>query len=369
MAEPKSEFEEIEYLRWARLHMGRVRCDLARSNIKSLTVEELGLTPADLELNAPVEGQDPELRALIGRRYGVDPARVVLTGGATMGLYVAYAALLPRGGEMILEFPHYEPLARLARLRGATVKLLDRPFQRRFEIDLEELERIISRNTRVVVLTNLHNPSGRATIPERLMTIGQIARDHGAHVLVSEVYLDPVLADGHKPACAFGTNMISINSLTKAYGLGGLRIGWVVAPESLVEPLMTALDYVAGAVPVPSACIARAALRQADALIGRFNEISAPNRAHARAWAAARGDVTWFEPDGGAIGLLKLPANVDAQALSHLLREKYATLVVPGEFFALKGFIRLSMGMDGPIFREGVENVGRALDEIKRRWR
>ena len=367
--ERKTSFDKIDYLEWARLHMGRVKFDLARSNIKSLTIGELGLQMSNMELSTEAEGGSEELRALLADRYGVDPARVVITNGATMGLYVAYAALLPRGAEIILESPNYEPLYRLAQLRGAAIKTLERPHDRNFEIDLESLERAISRNTAAVVLTNLHNPSGRATHPERMMTIGQIARDHGAHVVVSEVYLDSVIHNGHKPACAYGPNMISINSLTKVYGLGGIRIGWIIAPEDVVDGLKAALDYVAGGIAYPSEKIALVALRRADELVKRCNDIVAPNLAHLREWAAAIVGATWHEPDGGTVSLLKLPPNVEPHELSRLLREKYSTLIVPGDFFWMKGFVRISMGMDHEIFREGLENVGHAINELKRRWR
>jgi aspartate/methionine/tyrosine aminotransferase len=365
MKKRDSDFETIDYLEWARLHMGRVRFDLACSNIKALTIGELGLQPSDLELSTEAEGGSEELRVLLGDRYGVDPRRIVVTNGASMGLYVTYAAMLNRGSEVILEAPNYEPLYRLARLMGATVKILERPAERNFDVDLEQLERIISRNTRAVILTNLHNPSGRATIPERMMTIGQIARDHGARVVVGEVYLDSVRPEGHKPACSYGPNMISVHSLTKIYGLGGTRIGWVIAPEEMIDGLKVALDYVAGGISYPSEKVAVVAMRKADALVERCRKITAPNRAHIKTWAAARKDVAWLEPDGGTMGLLRLPPNVDAQALSRILREKYSTLVVPGDFFWAKGFVRVSLGVDEDILRSGLKNLRSAIDHLR----
>lgn len=369
MAGRPSEFRPIDYLEWARLHMGRVRYDLARSDMTAVSPAELGIKLSDVEFSSGPDGIHPELRALLAERYGVAPERILVTAGATMGLYACLAALVPPGGEVILETPHYEPLRRLAEARGASVKLLERPPDRGFEIDLESLERMISRNTDAVLLTNLHNPSGQAVIPERLMTIGQIARDHGVRVIVDEVYLDAVLNLGHKPACATGPNMISVNSLTKVCGLGGLRLGWVVAPEGDLPPMRTLLDYVSGPVSAPSQRLGMIALRKIDVLIDRCVRITGENRAQSRSWAAARGDVSWLEPAGGTLSLLKLPQNMDAQALSRLLREKYGTLVVPGDFFSLKGVLRISLGSDPDTFREGIANVGQAIDELKRSWR
>src|SRR5260221_14370427 len=113
--------------------------------------------------------------------------------------------------------------------------MLERRFERGYQFEIEELERMVGRGTRAIVMTNAHNPSGAVTSPEKMMTVGQIARDYGATVICDEVYLDNAFAPGLKPAASFGPNMVSIGSLSKVYGLGGLRIGWIVAPEPILR--------------------------------------------------------------------------------------------------------------------------------------
>jgi hypothetical protein len=360
-------FRKIDYLEWARTHMGRVKLDLAKSNIKGVAREELGLRLEDVPLSAPDEDGLPELRDLLARRYGVSRANVLVTGGATMAIYLACAAVVEPGSHVLIEAPHYEPLSRAAEACGAEVRTLERRFERRFQFEMEEVERHVTRSTAAILLTNTHNPSGAGTSPEKIQTLGQIARDVGATVLSSEVYLDNAFQPGLRPAAAIDSGLVSIGSLSKVYGLGGLRIGWMVGPEEILRRARLALDYVECDLPAPSEGIALAALRRADALAERCRRITARNFAVLREWIGKREDLAWVEPDGGTVCMVKLPSGVDSLALSNLLREKYGTLVVPGDFFRLKGFLRISAGMDEEILRAGLKNVAKAIDQLKER--
>ena len=360
-------YRKIDYLEWARTHMGRVKLDLAKSNVKALSKEELGLSLDDIPLSAPDEDGLPELRDLIAKRYGVPKTNVLVTGGATMGIYLACAALLDPGHQVLLESPNYEPLYRAALARGAEVSMLERRFERGFQIEMEDVERKVGRATKAIFLTNLHNPSGAATGPEKMMSLGQVARDSGATVVVSEVYLDNAFTAGLKPAATFGPNLVSIGSLSKVYGLGGLRIGWMIGSEAFLRKARLALDYVECDLPAPSEGIAAVALRKADALADRCRQIARRNFAVVRDWISKRDDLAWVEPDGGTVCMVKLPPGMDAMALSNLLREKFSTLVVPGDFFWIKGFIRVSCGMDEDVLRQGLKNVSKAIDQLKNR--
>lgn len=360
-------FRRIDYLEWARTYMGRVKYDLAKSNVKAVIREELGLTLEQVALAAPDEEGFPELRAILARRYGLPPANVLVTSGATMAIFLAAAAVLEAADQVLLESPNYEPLYRAAAYRGAEVKTLERRFERGFTIDMEELERGVSRRTRAIFLTNLHNPSGVATSPEKMLSIGQIARDHGATVVVSEVYLDNAFVPGLRPAAACGPNLVSIGSLSKVYGLGGLRIGWMAGPEAVLRKARVALDYLECDLPAPSESIALAALRKAPELAERARRIAQRNFAVVEEWLGRRDDLSWVKPEGGTVCLLKLPAGLEGMELSNLLREKYGTLVVPGEFFQTRGFIRVSCGGDEEVLRQGLKNIGKAVDQLKAR--
>jgi aspartate/methionine/tyrosine aminotransferase len=358
-------FRKIDYLEWARTHMGRVNYDLAKSNIKGLTKEDLGLSLADVHLSTPTDDGVVELRELLSKKYALPRSQILVTSGATQAIFLACSAAVAQGDQVLLESPNYEPLYRALQQRGAEIKMLERRFERGWQIEMEELERRIGRATRAVVLTNLHNPSGAATSPERMMTLGQIARDSGATVIVSEVYLDNSFAPGQKPAATLGPNLVSIGSLSKVYGLGGLRIGWMAGPEALIKKARLALDYIECDLPAPSESIALAALKKGPELILRCQQIAMRNFQIIREWIEKRGDLQWVEPSGGTVCMIKLPHTVDAQVLATLLWDKYATLVVPGDFFWVRGFIRVSAGMDEDILRQGLKNIGKAIDQLQ----
>lgn len=360
-------FGKIDYLEWARTHLGRVKYDLAKSNIRSVTKEELNLSLDQIDLAFGEEGGEVELRDLIARRYGVPRTGVLVTAGATMGLFIACSAVLKAGDQALLESPIYEPIHRAAEHTGAELKTLERRFERGYQLDIEEVERKVGRGTRAILLTNAHNPSGAVTSPEKMMTLGQIARDYGATVISDEVYLDNAFAPGLKPAASFGPNMVSIGSLSKVYGLGGLRIGWIVAAEPILRKARQILDYLECELPAPSEKIAILALRRAPELILRCQQIAMRNVKIVSEWVARRGDIQWVEPQGGTVCMVRLPAGVEAQPLASLLQEKYSTLVVPGEFFWVRGYLRLSTGTDEEILRQGLKNVSKAIDQLKAR--
>jgi aspartate/methionine/tyrosine aminotransferase len=357
-------FRKIDYLEWARAHMGRVKVDLAKSNVKGISKEDLGLTLDAIQLSAPTDDGIVELREHLAKRYGVPRSGVLVTSGATQAIFLACAATVGEGDQVLLESPNYEPLYRALQERGAEIKMLERRFERGWQIELEELERLVSRSTRAIVLTNTHNPSGAATSPEKMGQIGQIARGYGATVIVSEVYLDNAFAPGQKPAATLGPNLVSIGSLSKIYGLGGLRIGWLVGPEPILRKARVILDYIECDLPVPSESIALAALRKGPELVLRCQQIAMRNFKIIGEWVEKRGDVQWVEPAGGTVCMIKLPHTVDAQSLAGLLREKFGTLVVPGDFFWIRGFIRVSAGMEEDVLRQGLRNIGKAIDQL-----
>ncbi|MBI3097843.1 MAG: aminotransferase class I/II-fold pyridoxal phosphate-dependent enzyme [Planctomycetes bacterium] len=358
------QFERMKYLEWAKQNMGTVRYDLARADIKHLKPEELPWDPRSIRFSRQWDNAPNELVPLIAERYNVPAANVFLTHGASLGIFTACAALLKPGDEILMEVPNYEPLYQVARACGVEVKILERRFDKKFQIDLEELQRRISKNTRALVITNLHNPSGVATWAEKMQTIAQIARHNGSLVLCGEAYGDYTFGEPITPACKFGEHMISIKTLSKTYGLGGIRMGWLLADEPHIARFRQVYDYLNVVNAVPTEQIALAAFQNLDALRERTAKIVNENLPILREWVDTREDVQWVPPDGGTICFLRLLYGISSWELMRLLKTKYDTLVVPGDFFWAKGFIRVGFGGDTEMLRKGLENLGKALDEI-----
>ena len=359
-------FDKIQYLEWAKRNQGTAGLDLSNSAVAPLTAEDLGLAPGDLELTGRNAFGLEALLDQVSKRYGVPTKNIVLTHGASNAMYMLGATLLSPGEEVLLEMPNYEPMYRVARMFGAEVKVLDRPFEKGWQVDLEALGRRISRNTRVAILTNLHNPTGVMTGPEKLKTVVQVTRDHGAHLMVNETYLD-LAAEPQKSAFLSGDNVIVVGSLTKSYGLGGLRIGWIFCPEELTDRLRAFQSYCVGVNAFVTEKIAVKAFEKLDALREKGRKITQRNLTVFREWMSGRPEMKWVEPDGGTVCFPRLPLGMDSWEMVRLLREKHDTLVTPGDFFWMKGFIRIGLGTDPEKLVVGLERLGQAIDELKKR--
>lgn len=360
------DFDRIKYLEWIKQSLLEVKYDLASSGVRPVSREEFSVNPSRIELHGNQFEGTSELRELLAARLRVPVKNLFLCEGASMGIALCAFALIRQGEEVLLEVPNYEPLYRIPVALEANIKILDRLFEKRFQVDMEAFERRISRSTRVVLLTNCHNPSGVAISPEKLQAIGQIAKAHGAKVVCCEVYRELMFGGSLPPAFHFGDHMVSIGSLSKSYGLPGIRLGWVVAEEKLVDTLRRLRNYFTNYIAFPTQSIAVQALEQADPLLDRSKRIAQKGMEILGSWIADRDDLAWVPPDGGTICFVKLLGGIDSLHLSNHLKQKYSTLVVPGDFFWAKGYMRIGFGIDEAVLQTGLRNLGAALDELRR---
>jgi len=216
--------------------------------------------------------------------------------------------------------------------------------------------------TRLVVLTSPHNPTGVLIAPDLLDRIAEAAAAVGAHVLVDEVYLDTVYTARPAPAATRHEALITTNSLTKSYGLGGLRAGWILAHPRVARAARRARDVVEGCGPVPAERLATIAFQQLDRLAERARGIIQPNAERVARFVAGRPEMAWVAPDGGTIAFPRIRGLRDTRELAARLLEQYQTAVVPGSFFDAPEHIRIAFGADSASVTAGLEALGRALD-------
>ena len=196
------------YMEWAKTH-SHARFNLATSGMISVPLSEFPVHLEDLEITAPGAYGNAALQQRLARHNGVAEECVVAATGTSMANHLAMAALLDAGDEVLIEQPVYGPLLDVAEYLRARVKRIPRRFETGFAVDPSEMERAITRDTRLIVLSNLHNPSGVLIPAATLRAIGEMARRVGAHVLVDEVYLD-MLFDSGAPYCfAIGQSISS----------------------------------------------------------------------------------------------------------------------------------------------------------------
>ncbi|MGH9735498.1 MAG: pyridoxal phosphate-dependent aminotransferase [Candidatus Acidiferrales bacterium] len=353
------------YLEWAKLH-SKARFGLAGSDVLHVPFNELGANLAELSLSPPSGyGYKPLLEKLAAKA-GVGVECVVHAQGTSMANHLAMAALLEADDEVLIEEPTYEALLAVAQYLGAKIRRFPRKFDAGFQIDPREVERAISPRTRLIVITNLHNPSGVRTPDAVLKIVGEVARSLGANVLVDEVYLEACFDSPWQSAVHLGPNFIATSSLTKAYGLTALRCGWVLAAAALAERMWRLNDLFGASSPFPTDLLSVVALDHLPRITARAKNLLDANRPLLKSFLDSRKDLLAIWPDAGTIAFPQLTTG-HADAFCHFAFEKYETGVVPGRFFEAPEHFRIGVGGKTEIVREGLERLSTALDEFARR--
>lgn len=351
------------YMRWAKTRP-KVRYDLALSGILNLPFPELDAKIEDIDLNGDNSYGYPPLVDALAAHCEVDPDSVVtISGGTSMANHLAMAGAIEHGDEVLIEQPTYEPLLALAEYFGAKIKRFPRSFENRFRVDVDALAKQTSSRTRLIVLTNLHNPSSTFTGEATLRQIGEIAQSVGARVLVDEVYLEAMF-EAAPPSCVhLGPEFISTNSLTKGYGLSGLRCGWILAEPELAERMRLLHDIFGALAPHPAERLSVVALSKLPKFVARAKGILETNRAVLNEFLDSREELKVVRTESGTTSFPRLLKG-RVEDLWDLLYEKYETSVVPGRFFESPQHFRIGMCAEPELFSEGVKRLGAALDEL-----
>src|SRR6266404_3566581 len=355
-----------EFMHWAKTRP-KAKYDFALSGILNLPIAELEFDVKDLELHGDnAYGFRALIEALAKHRH-VDPKNVVtVSGGTSLANHLAMAALLEHGDEVLIEQPTYDPLLAVGRYLGAKIKRFPRPFEIEFKIDIDALEKQITPKTRLIVITNLHNPSSALVDEETLRKIGLLARQVSAHVLVDEVYLEGMFESAPASAISLGPEFVVTSSLTKGYGLSGLRCGWIFAEPKLAERIRRLDDIFAASAPNVMERFSVAAISRLPKIVARAKLTLQTNRRTLRKFFQSRPDIEAVPAEFGTTSFPRLQ-NVDVEKLSTLLIEKYETAVVPGRFFESPQHIRIGMCCEPEKFETGVQRLGAALDELRQK--
>ena len=351
-----------EYMHWAKTRSS-ARFNLAISGLGNLPLSDLGVRIEDAELTrAGGYGYDP-LQEALAHRLNVGIQSIVAATGTSLANHLAMAYLVKPGDEVLIERPTYEPLLALADYLGAAVKRFDRRFEEGFRILPAEVERKISPRTRLIVITNLHNPSGVLTDDETLLEIGALARTVNARVLVDEVYLEALFEEPVRTSFHLGNEFVVTSSLTKAFGLSGLRCGWIIAEPGLAQGIWRLNDLFGVMAAHPAERLSVVALNQLDKISARARALLQTNHELVNHFLDSREELEAVRPEFGTIVFPRVQHGT-AEQLVDLLRTKYETAVVPGSFFEMPAHFRLGFAGDTETLAAGLERLDSALDEI-----
>jgi len=354
-------FAPTRYLLWARRFYGKVPFDLATSGMPAVPTSDLG---------APASFDDPhgweKLRDAIARYNAVTPEEAIAALGTTHALWLAYATLLAPGDDVLVEAPGYEPLERIAEGVGARVVRFDRVASEKWAIDPARVERAMTPRTRLVVVSNLHNPSGARASDDVLREVARVAASRGAHLLVDEVYapFDAFVGeDGvfHGSARRLAPNVVAVSSLTKCYGLGSDRFGWLLAPPDVVARAEDAITASCGMLPLSHAHLGAHAFARIVPLAARARKLLGNKRARVAEWFAGRPDLTWSAPAEGLFGFATSSRAGDLTTVIEQGAASHGVLVAAGAFFGVPNGFRMSWSIAEDKLAEALSRLGEML--------
>jgi aspartate/methionine/tyrosine aminotransferase len=349
----------------------RIDCNLAESSLSDLRLGDL-VAPdelADLVLAYGDHLGHPGLRTIVAADgEGLDPDDVLVTPGAAGALFFLHTALLEPGDHLVVVRPNYATNLETPRTLGATVSHLDLRIEDGWRIDPDALTALTTPRTKLVSITTPHNPTGSMLSAEALAAIVDHVERIGARLIVDETYRD-LAFDGPTPlAASLGERAISVSSASKAYGLPGVRVGWLVTRDRALRDLVLAAkeQIVITGSAVDEELAFRALVRRDSWLPAALDRARAA-RATVRSWIEGERRIEWIEPQGGTVAFPRIRPDVaaDVPRFHALVLDRYATAIGPGHWFEQDDrFFRVGFGWPtADRLARGLANVSAALTD------
>ncbi len=353
------------YMQWAK-NRSSSRYNLATSGLRSYPLAGLPVTIEDLDPLARAGSYGyPPLTEALAAHQGVAVENVVTAAGTSMSNMLAMAAILEPGDEVLVEHPTYELLLSALGYLQADIRRFSRRAETGFALDPAEVERAITSKTRLIVISNLHNPSSAFATEEQLREVGALARSRGALVLVDEVYLDAAFHLKPRPSIHLGQEFVVTSSLTKVYGLSGLRCGWILAERDLARRIWLLDDLFDVNMAHPAERLSVVVFQNFERVREQARALLETNRVLLNQFLIGRSDLEARPLEFGTTVFPRLlTGSVDK--FCELFRDKYEGTVVPGSFFEMADHFRIGIGGETGAFEESLERLGAALDEFGR---
>ncbi len=350
--------------------------NLSESGVQPLTIDEL-VSQDELEeiktigLGYSQTNGTPELRQEIARVYPeVNTEQILVTAGSSEANYLLMWSLIDPGDEVVFELPNYMQMWGLLHAFGARVKSFYLREELNWSPDLDELEKLITDKTKLIILTNPNNPTGAVLEEEVMKEIVNLARKRGAWLLADEVYQGAERFGG-RTSSFWGKyeKVLVVNGLSKAYGLPGLRIGWVVGPENFVMKLWPYHDYTTISPSVLSDRLARIALSSSnrEKILKRTRDILNRNFPLLEDWLKKQNGIFQFVPPrAGAIAFVRYNMDINSTELVNRLIQEKSVLLVPGDHFEMDYFLRFGYGEEEKYMKEALFKVEEFLKTIRK---
>jgi len=352
---------------WFAKYELQCRINISESGVLPIDFGWFNTDLDDLRLHYSHMLGDLELRELIARDYpGLSPDRILVTTGCIEANFAAIASMVQPGDHVIVEHPNYQQLYEVPLALGGKVELLRLRYENDYKLNVDELNEMVTPKTKLVVISHPNNPTGSVITLETLRGIVEIVEDNDAYLLSDEIYRE--LAFTRKPlppAATLSDHAISSASMSKLHGLPGLRIGWMVADETIIDIAKEIRSYTTICNSTLGECLSKLAFKRKDELVARAERIATTNLRVLKEWVEGRDDVDWVPPEGGLVAIPRFYRDATSTELCSLLAEKYKVFLVPGVCFDLERQFRTGFGWSKEELREGLEFLGKALDSFE----
>lgn len=367
--------------RWMAGYETLVECDVSVGGITPLAVRDLlALEPVEQReqllddlLSARLGYSEArgslELRSAIAATYrNCSPENILVTTGAIEANFLLFNVLLNAGDGVVVPNPAYQQLASVPRAIGCDVALWNIRPENGFRYDLQELERLVTPQTRLIVVNIPHNPTGAILLENELQHVYALAESLGALVLCDETYRwlaiegsDPCAP----PAFDLGPAAISVGTLSKTFGLPGLRIGWIAAPASIIQSCWAMRDYISLCPAKLSDTLACLAFHHLERIMARNQAIIQQNVQIMRDWLETQNGIfSWTPPRGGLLSLIHYNLAIPSLEFANRLAEEYKVMFVPGIKFGFEHYLRLGLGQHPSPFAEGLQRTGAYVSHL-----
>lgn len=368
--------ETFEMERMQSTWENRVKFNLSESGVHPMRLLEL-VSPDELDqisgelLGYPQSNGTPELRERVSELYpGSEAEQVLVTNGTAEANFLCMWSLLEPGDEVVVMLPNYMQIWGLARSLGATAKAFPlREDKGGWVPDLDELKRAVSPKTKLIAICNPNNPTGAILSEEEMRGICKVAGEVGAWILADEVYQGAELSGEISPTFWGWYDRVLVTcGLSKAYGLPGLRIGWIVGPADKVAELWSYKDYTTIGQGALSDRLARMVLEPArrHEILERTGNILRNQLPIVERWARSHGEVFQFHsPRAGAIIYLRYSLPVRSTNLIERLRDEKSVLIVPGDQFGMDRFVRIGYGAEPHVLEQGLGLFSELLSSVR----
>ena len=356
-------FKRMPIEEWFDKYQYEVDYDIGESGVKFFDLGSIGVDLAKVQLRYGYHKGNPKLRELVSEGYdGLSSENIAVTNGASEANFAVLASIIKSDDHMIIEHPNYPSNYEVPTSLNMNFDFLKLKFEEKFKPNIERLESLLRKNTKLVSLTNPNNPTGSTLTEEELLKLIDLAESNDFYLLLDETYRELYFGKPPPPAASLSSKAISISSMSKAYGLPGIRIGWVAADKSIIDAVCAVREQLTISNSSLGEAIAESVLKRKGDLLKEIKGRVVSNFTVLKEWFSKQKNLDWIPTSGGVVCFPRFKTSTEN--LCKVLAEKYRTFVVPGYCFGLDEFFRLGFGGTREELVQGLRCVDSAIKEV-----